>query len=81
MFNFIVIGLVIALLVFAFKKMTSGHSQARTKHYQSIDDQYNEKKAKEQEELDYLLDKIHQKGINHLSHKEKARLKELSKDH
>ncbi|MEN2398210.1 rhomboid family intramembrane serine protease [Flavobacterium sp. MC2016-06] len=48
------------------------------KKYFSIEDRYNEEKRNRQLELDRLLDKISQKGINSLSKKEKQKLEELS---
>lgn len=48
------------------------------KHY-NIDYQYNEERANKQKELDKLLDKISEKGIDSLSKKERQRLEELSK--
>jgi hypothetical protein len=48
-----------------------------TDHY-SIDHAYNEKRTRNQQELDRLLDKISKKGIDSLSKREKERLKELS---
>lgn len=77
----IVIALIIVLLVVFFRKMTSNSSSKGSQNYQTIDDQYNEKKAQEQKELDHLLDRINQKGIDHLSTREKKRLEELSRHH
>lgn len=48
-----------------------------TDHY-SIDHVYNEKRTRDQQELDRLLDKINKKGMEGLSKREKERLKELS---
>lgn len=47
-------------------------------HY-SIDHHYNETRARNQKELDRILDKINQYGIHSLSKTEKARLEEYSK--
>lgn len=47
-------------------------------HY-SIDHHYNETRARNQKEIDRILDKINQYGINSLSKTEKARLEEYSK--
>ena len=50
------------------------------KHHQfTVEDRYNLSKRHRQKELDRLLEKIHQKGINSLSTKEKEDLKEYSK--
>lgn len=48
------------------------------KKYLSIDDKYYEKKKNKQKELDKLLDKINNKGLNSLTKKEKEKLDELS---
>jgi membrane associated rhomboid family serine protease len=45
----------------------------------TIDDRYNEEKVNRQKELDQILDKINQKGIDSLTAKEKQKLKEYSK--
>lgn len=45
----------------------------------SIDDKYNSKRAKEQKELNLLLEKINKRGYENLSTKDKNRLNELSK--
>ncbi len=45
----------------------------------TIEDKYNENKASKQVELDRILDKIHKKGYDKLSKKEKDTLNELSK--
>ncbi len=44
-----------------------------------VDEQYHEDKIKKQVEIDILLDKISQKGIDKLSDKERKKLDELSK--
>jgi membrane associated rhomboid family serine protease len=48
------------------------------RHY-NIDQRYNAEKVDKQKELDRLLEKIHKKGMNSLSAKEKANLAEYSK--
>lgn len=45
----------------------------------TIEDKYNAKRRANELELDGLLDKIHKRGLNSLSAKEKERLKDLSK--
>ena len=47
--------------------------------YFDIDDQYNEERVNKQKELDQLLDKIGQRGIDSLSKKERQRLDDLSR--
>ncbi len=48
-------------------------------NYFDIDHKYNEIKANKQKEIDNILDKISQKGLESLSEKEKLKLKEFSK--
>ena len=43
------------------------------------EDKYNIEKKSKEKELDLLLEKIHKKGYENLSTREKQRLKELSK--
>jgi hypothetical protein len=47
-------------------------------HQLNVEDKYNVSKLNRQKELDRLLEKIHQKGINSLSKKERENLKEYS---
>jgi membrane associated rhomboid family serine protease len=48
-------------------------------HHLTVEDKYNLNKRDKQKELDRLLEKIHQKGINSLSSKERENLREYSK--
>ncbi len=48
-------------------------------HYLTAEDKYNLSRKNKQEDLDKLLEKIHKKGLNSLSKKEKEMLKEYSK--
>lgn len=48
-------------------------------HHLTMEDKYNLRKRNKQEELDKVLDKIHKKGINSLSEKERRLLEEYSK--
>lgn len=52
---------------------------SKPKNIFTIEDKYNSTKASKQNELDRILDKIHKKGYDNLSKKEKDKLKELSK--
>ncbi|TAH04129.1 MAG: rhomboid family intramembrane serine protease [Sphingobacteriales bacterium] len=45
----------------------------------TVDDRYNAKEKNTQQEVDRILEKIHRKGINSLSRKEKEILEEFSK--
>ena len=44
----------------------------------TLDDRYNASKVETQKEIDRLLEKIHKKGYNSLSNKEKELLNEYS---
>jgi membrane associated rhomboid family serine protease len=73
--TFILIGLVIrnphVLLI-------EGSLFGKPRPNETIDQVYNGRKAKKQQELDRLLDKINKQGIDSLSKKEKQLLEELS---
>ncbi len=51
----------------------------RSRRTYTVEDRYNVSKLNKQKELDRLLEKIHNKGINSLSKKEREMLKEYSK--
>ncbi|BDD10984.1 hypothetical protein FUAX_34160 [Fulvitalea axinellae] len=51
---------------------------SKPKKYESQDDRYNSEKVEREQELNKLLDKINDKGIERLSEKEKEQLEELS---
>lgn len=51
----------------------------RKHHHHTLEDKYNISRAQKQSELDRLLEKIHRKGIDSLTKKEKEMLKEYSK--
>jgi hypothetical protein len=50
------------------------HSDAIT-----VDHKYNIEKANQQKEIDKILEKIHKKGMNSLTNKERQMLEEYSK--
>ena len=51
----------------------------RHKYNYTVDDRYNSKKRNSEQEVDRILDKINQQGINSLSRKERASLEEYSR--
>ncbi len=55
-----------------------GGSPKKTLKNYTIDDLYNERKAINEKEIDRILEKIHRKGINSLTSKEKMMLEEYS---
>jgi membrane associated rhomboid family serine protease len=72
----------IAFIIFIIKKpeaLLIDSFYFRKKHALTAEDKYNLTKRSKQEELDKLLEKIHHKGMNSLSDKEKRLLKEYSK--
>jgi len=72
----------LAFLILIIKKphiLIINHSFSQAKATMTIDDKYHDKRISEQEELDDLLDKVHNKGYEKLSQHEKNRLNELSK--
>ena len=54
-------------------------SSAKKRTFRSIDHDYNYKKAQEQADIDNILEKIHRKGMNSLSKKEREALEQYSK--
>lgn len=72
----------IAFIIFIMKKpeaLLIDNLYFRKKHILTVDDKYNLTKKNKQEELDKLLEKIHTRGMNSLTEKEKRFLKEYSK--
>jgi membrane associated rhomboid family serine protease len=51
----------------------------QNKYNYTVDDRYNSKKRNSQQEVDRILDKINQRGINSLSKKERESLEEYSR--
>jgi hypothetical protein len=49
------------------------------KYNYTVDDRYNAKKRNSEQEVDRILDKINQQGINSLSRRERESLEEYSK--
>lgn len=47
--------------------------------YQTVDDRYKIQQKQREDDLDYLLDKINQKGIEGLNEREKKQLEKLSR--
>lgn len=56
--------------------LSFGFLKADTRRNYTLDDRYNEQRANEQEEIDRILEKIHQNGIKSLSDKEVQKLEE-----
>ena len=72
----------IIFIIFIIKKpeaLLIDNLYYKNNHYMTVEDKYNLKKKNKQEELDKVLEKIHSKGMNSLSEKEKRLLQEYSK--
>ncbi len=71
----------IAFIIFIMKKpeaLLIDNLYFKKQYYLTKEDKYNINKRTKQEELDRLLEKIHKKGINSLSDKERQLLKQYS---
>lgn len=84
-YNTLTIALIaVPSLVFLIILIRSPHlllwrgSMRKTGDYYSVDHKYNASRADRQKQIDFILDKINQKGYNSLSQKEKEILKEYS---
>lgn len=85
--NYLIILLIaVPTLLFIYLIVTKPHFLLldtsllkKEKKFYNIEHQYNDAKVNKQKELDKLLDKIKQKGIDSLSKKEKMKLEEYSK--
>ena len=72
----------IAFIIFIMKKpevLLIDNLYFKRNHNLTKEDRYNVQKRNKQEELDKVLEKIHKKGMNSLSEKEKKLLQELSR--
>lgn len=78
----IFLTLLIVLLYFVVKKQgvpSISNPFVKEEKLTNIEDRYNSKKVKEENELNALLEKINKIGYDKLSKTEKNRLEELSK--
>lgn len=76
----IIAAAVLALIYLARKKFfVKNGLRSKEQPGLSMDDRYNIERKDKQSELDDLLEKINDKGIQSLSKKEKQRLQELSR--
>lgn len=69
-----IIGIIILLVIVLY----FGRNVLFPSTYRTVDDKYNEQKALQQREVDRILDKISQRGIESLSQKERQTLDEYS---
>ena len=75
----LIIGAVIVIFAFFFRReIKEKIAPDKTKNY-TIDDQFNSEKREREKEIDELLSKMGKNGIDDLSEKDRKRLDELSK--
>lgn len=77
-FLYIFFAIAVIFIFFFRKDLKEKFIPNKDKNY-TIDDQYNSDKRAREKEIDELLGKMKGNGINDLSAKDQARLKELSK--
>ena len=78
---FITVPSIVFIILFAVKPglVTFDLSSSRKKPNYTLDDQYNEEKVNKEKEVDRILEKIHKKGMESLTEKEKKFLSTYSK--
>lgn len=78
---FIAIPSIAFIVLFALKPglVTFDLSSSRKKPNYTIDDHYNEERVNKEKEVDRILEKIHNKGMDSLTAKEKSILNEYAK--
>ncbi len=76
--QFLLLFILLAVIVY-FVKRSRSKSIISSEKYQTIDDEFNERRKRRQDEIDTLLDKIGEQGLDDLSPEERKRLDELSK--
>lgn len=77
-FLYLIFAVAVIFLFFFRKDLKEKFIPNKEKNY-TIDDQFNSDKRAREKEVDELLGKMKENGINDLSPKDQARLKELSK--
>lgn len=75
----IIFLIIILIFAFVFKDKFSRSTSSPEEKYMSIDDRFNNDKREREKEIDQLLSKIGENGIDDLSPRERKRLDELSK--
>ncbi len=78
---FIAVPSIVFIILFAVKPglVTFDFSSSKAKQSYTLDDRYNEEKATREKEVDRILEKIHKKGMESLTEKEKKVLSAFSK--
>lgn len=77
-FLYLIFAVAVVFIFFFRKDLKEKFAPNKEKNY-TIDDQFNADKRAREKEIDELLGKMKSNGINDLSSKDQARLKELSK--
>lgn len=77
--NVILFIIVLMVFIYFFRNKFSKNKTEKLKKPYNMDDQFNSDKREREKEIDYLLSKMGENGINDLSAKEQQRLNELSK--
>lgn len=77
-FLYLIFAVAVIFLFFFRKDLKEKFIPNKEKNY-TIDDQFNSDKRAREKEIDELLGKMKDNGIDDLSPKDQARLKELSK--
>ncbi|WP_420572672.1 DUF6576 domain-containing protein [Kordia sp.] len=65
-------------IIFTSRKNSSGLSKSSNQKYYTIDDEFNAKRKAKQENIDRILEKISDKGVESLTPQEKTILDEYS---
>ena len=79
MLEAILIIAALALIIYCFRKYSTGKSGVKSEKFTSIDDRFNAERRARELEIDQLLDKMGKNGTADLSEKDRRRLEELSK--
>lgn len=77
--TFFIIAAIAVLLIYFFRKDIKEKIIPNEERQYTIDDQYNSAKREREKEIDSLLAKMGENGIEDLTPKDRNRLQELSK--
>lgn len=75
----LILGAVAVVFIYFFRREIKEKIAPNPKRNYTIDDHFNEERREREKEIDQLLSKMGKNGIDDLSKKDQARLKELSK--
>lgn len=77
--TFFIIAAIAVVLIYFFRKDIKEKIIPNEERQYTIDDQYNSAKREREKEIDSLLAKMGENGIEDLTQKDRNRLQELSK--